>query len=180
MRMADLGVIARGLAPLFQAIATRLAALEVKEKGLDGARGPAGPPGSPGRDGLPGIPGLTGEKGLDGRHGVDGKDGLGFDDLAAVYDEHGRLSLRFVRGDIVKTFRVPGIVDRGVYKAGEVYEQGDAVTFGGAFWISQKDTSAKPGEPGEWRLSVKAGRDGRDARPTPPETLPVVSVGRPR
>lgn len=95
----------------------------------------------------------------------DGKDGLGFDDLTEAYDEFGRLSMRFVRGDEVKDFRVPGIVDRGVYKPETVYLKGDGVSYGGSFWIAQAETQARPGDASDasraWRLAVKVGRDGK-------------------
>lgn len=158
--------------------------------GPEGPQGPAGPAGEPGadgrdgRDGQPGPSGAPGEKGLDGKdgrdgkdgsdglHGKDGVDGLGFDDLEAVYDDHGRMSLRFSRGDVVKMFRVPGQVDRGVFKQGESYEQGDGVTWGGSFWIAQAPTTAKPGEASAesraWRLAVKKGSDGKSG-PRGPE-----------
>lgn len=98
-------------------------------------------------------------------HGKDGKDGVGFDQLEAVYDEAGRMSLQFSRGDeIVKIFRVPGNVDMGVYKSEIAYIRGDGVTFGGGYWIAQQDTASRPGTDPTWRLAVKPGRDGRDAR----------------
>jgi hypothetical protein len=110
------------------------------------------------------------------RDGKDGADGLGFEDMEPVYDEHGRLSLKFVRGEHVKTFRVPGIVDRGVYRDGESYQKGDGATFGGGFFIAQQDTDSRPEESsGAWRLAVKRGRDGRDGKDAP--SLPVVRVG---
>lgn len=109
-----------------------------------------------GKDGAPG------ERGADG---TDGRDGVGFDDLEATYDEHGRMSLSFTRGEVVKTFRVPGLLDRGVYKDGEHYLKGDGVSWGGSFFIAQKDTDTKPGEGrAEWRLAVKRGREGREGK----------------
>src|SRR6185436_17213311 len=78
----------------------------------------------------------------------------------------GRLSLRFVRGDVVIEFRVPGIVDRGVYKDGTMYEKGDGATWAGSFWIAQRTMADKPGDGATgWRLAVKAGRDGREGKP---------------
>ncbi len=142
------------------------------ERGPQGERGERGADGIPGRDGLPGQPGTTGER---GERGLDGKDGLGFEHLESSYDDHGRLSLRFVRGDVVKVFRVPGIVDRGVFTEGDSYLKGDGASYAGGFWIAQKDTASKPGtETGAWRLAVKQGRDGRDARRDPKELASVV------
>jgi hypothetical protein len=117
--------------------------------------------GAPGRDGLPGR---TGERGADG---IDGKDGLGFDDLRADVDDTGRLVLAFARGDRSKAFRVPGIVDRGVYKDGESYVAGDAVSWGGSLFIAQQDTTAKPETSPDWRLAVKRGREGREGKQGP-------------
>jgi hypothetical protein len=107
---------------------------------------------------------------------LDGKDGFGFDDFDFEYDEHGRLSLKFARGDQIKRGRVPGHVDRGVYKQGDAYLRGDEVSFGGGLYIAQKDIeSEKPGDgSGGWRLAVKAGRDGRDARATQSNALPIM------
>ena len=45
------------------------------------------------------------------------------------------------------------------------YVRGDAVTWGGSLWIAQKETSAKPDSPESgFRLAVKKGRDGKDAK----------------
>lgn len=120
-----------------------------------------------GRDGLPGR---SGEKGADGRDGIDG---LGFDDLLGSFSEDGRLVLEFARGDRSKTFTVPGIIDRGVYKDGESYQRGDAVSWGGSIFIAQQDTTAKPDTSAHWRLAVKRGREGREGKqgPTGPQGL---------
>lgn len=108
------------------------------------------------------VDGLPGEK---GEPGQDGKDGLGFDDLTVEHDGERGVVLRFQRGDVVKEFPLTFdvVLDRGVYKAGQEYAKGDAVTWGGSLWIAQKETSAKP-EGGDWRLAVKRGRDGKDAK----------------
>lgn len=149
---------------------------EKGERGADGApgaigpEGPAGVPGRDGRDGLPGVPGINGERGIDGadgrdgRDGKDGADGLGFDDLTVEHDGFGNVSIKFVRGDRVKEFplRFPSFVDRGVFREGEKYSAGNGVTFGGSYWIAQKDApEGKPGLCDGWRLAVKKGRDSR-------------------
>lgn len=76
------------------------------------------------------------------------------------------MSLVFRRGEVVKRFRVPGLVDRGVYKAGETYQRGDAVSWGGSLFIAQTATTAQP-ETADWRLAVKRGRDGREGKQGP-------------
>ena len=55
-------------------------------------------------------------------------------------------------------------LDVGVWKEGASYVQGDVITMGGSAFIAQQDTSEKPGRSDHWRLAVKRGTDGRDAR----------------
>lgn len=98
-----------------------------------------------------------------GRDGKDGFDGVGFDDLDLVHDERG-VFLRFVKGENVKEFRLPIVVDRGVFKAGQTYNKGDGTTWGGSFWIAQEETTEKPDSGKGWRCAVKRGRDGRDGK----------------
>lgn len=148
-------------------------------RGKDGADGLIGPQGIPGRDGQPGVPGPMGEKGLDGKdgrdglHGKDGLDGFGFDDLSMEYDGERTFTFTFQKGDRVKSFpfTVPLVLDRGVFSEGKTYQPGDAVTWGGSFYVAQKATAAKPGLSSEesrcWRLTVKRGSDGKAGAPGP-------------
>lgn len=106
-----------------------------------------------------------GRDGRDGINGKDGRDAFELEDFEAEQDADGRVVLRFVRGDFRREFtlRLPMFVDRGVYQAGERYERGNGVTWGGCFWLAQKDApEGKPGESADWRLAVKKGRDGKD------------------
>lgn len=139
--------------------------------GEPGGIGAKGEPGRDGRDGLPGVPGNPGEKGIDGKDGRDGKDGsdgrdgFGFDDLTFEYDGDRAAVLRFVRGEHVKQFdiRLPIPIDRGIYREGQEYEQGDVVGFGGSAWSALRKTAEKPDLGAkDWRLLVKKGRDGKD------------------
>lgn len=93
----------------------------------------------------------------------DGVDGLGFDDMDIETGDDG-VFLRFEKGDVVKRCPVPVVVDCGVFKQGRTYNKANGVTWGGSFWIAQKETSDKPGESDVWRLAVKKGRDGKDAK----------------
>lgn len=108
--------------------------------------------------------------GKDGRDGVDGKDGadgFGLDDLVIEDDGERSIKLRFVRGNVVREHEVrfPHVVDRGVYRHGDDYQRGDGVTFGGSWWIAQKDAPEdKPGLGDGWRLAVKRGRNGKDGK----------------
>lgn len=115
--------------------------------------------------------------GRDGEPGRDGRDGFGFDDLDVEYDGERTLSIVFTKGAHVekRTIYLPIVIDRGVFKEGQSYVAGDGATYGGCYWIAQKETSQKPGEgQTDWRLSVKRGRDGkqgpagRDLRPHEP------------
>jgi hypothetical protein len=98
----------------------------------------------------------------------DGLDGLGFDDLSCDFDGARGLTLRFVRGEQVREFklRLDIPLDRGVHQDGRQYEKSDFVTFGGRSWIAQCDTDAKPDAASkDWRLMANKGRDGRDFDP---------------
>ncbi|WP_295808909.1 hypothetical protein [uncultured Nitratireductor sp.] len=110
------------------------------------------------------VVGRDGQKGDPGQDGKDGADGLGFDDLEVVHDGKRTFTFRFAKGEKVTEFpfTLPVVLDCGVFKSGETYAAGDGVTWGGSFWIAQKDTTDKPGEGDGWRLAVKKGRDGKD------------------
>lgn len=64
----------------------------------------------------------------------------------------------------VKSFDVPVTIYRDVFKAGNEYQPGDTVTWGGSLWHCNESTTDKPGETGSkgWTLAVKKGRDLRD------------------
>ncbi|MFK3708181.1 phage gp6-like head-tail connector protein [Klebsiella sp. NPDC088457] len=67
-------------------------------------------------------------------------------------------------GSEKKSFDVPVMVYRGVFKSGDEYMPGDTVTWGGSLWHCDEQTQDKPGETGSkgWTLAAKRGRDGRD------------------
>lgn len=118
--------------------------------------------------------------GKDGE-GRPGLDGLGFDDLDVLYDGEKSFTLRFVQGERMKefSFAMPVVIDRGVYRDGNAYKAGDAVTWAGSLWIAQKETSAKPDAGNDWRLSVKRGRDGKDGVAKEAKPAQPVRVGAP-
>lgn len=104
------------------------------------------------------------EKPRNGQDGRDGADGLGFDDLDVQYDGDRTFIVVFERGEQRKEFgfKLPLVLERGIYKTDHRYERGDAVTFDGSYWIAQVDEpQGKPGQSGDWRLAVKKGRDGK-------------------
>ena len=62
-----------------------------------------------------------------------------------------------------KSFDIPTMVYRGVFKSGDEYLPGDTVTWGGSLWHCDEQTQDKPGETGSkgWTLAAKRGRDGK-------------------
>lgn len=154
--------------------------------GKDGKPGERGEPGEKGADGVDGT-GLAGAiidrdgnlivtltngatkalgpvVGRDGSPGAAGRDGFGFDDLAFDYDGERGFTFRFQKGERVeeRRFVLPVVLDRGVYRPDGAYAKGDAVSYGGSLWIAQTDTTDRPDSSADWRLSVKAGRNGKD------------------
>lgn len=157
------------------------------EKGVDGKDGSDGNPGADGRgikellidrngelvatmdDGeMKTLGPVIGKDGSPGEHGKDGRDGIALDSFEAiVLDDDRTIELKFVSGEIerVASFKWPQPLDCGVYKAGEQYERGDMVTWGGSLWLAQRATDAKPDTADSgWRLACKKGRDGKDAK----------------
>lgn len=116
-----------------------------------------------------------------GKDGEPGQDGMGFEDLDVAYDGEKTITLTFTKGETVKEFPLlmPIVLDRGVYRDGTEYKSGDAVTWAGSVWIAQKDTGAKPDTSGDWRLSVKRGRDGKDGVVKDAKPITSVRVGVP-
>jgi hypothetical protein len=133
-------------------------------------------PARDGRDGLPGVPGAPGEKGekgmdgSDGNHGrdgapgKDGADGLGFDTLDLKFTDTTGYVLEVTSGERVKCWPVPIPWDAGVWRQGKQYPQGAGVTFKGNWWIAQATTFNRPSDTKDWRLSVRRGEDGKDAK----------------
>lgn len=52
----------------------------------------------------------------------------------------------------------------GVYVAGKTYDPSDLVTDHGSLFYCQRTTTARPGASPDWKLMVKRGQDGKDAR----------------
>jgi len=75
----------------------------------------------------------------------------------------------------VTTFRIPMVIDRGVWREG-AHEKGDHVSWDGSGWIAQRATADKPGTSDAWRLSTKRGRDGKDGSPGAAPAAQVVRV----
>lgn len=180
---------------IIEEIAKAVAELPPPEKGEKGDPGEKGEPGNDGNPGEPGRDGrgvkdllidrdgqlvatmddgemknlgpVVGRDGSPGAPGKDGRDGFSLDSFDVQATNERTIELIFEQGDRREIYELafPVIIDQGVYRAGEKYVRGDAVTWGGSLWIAQKDTDAKPdSQDSGWRLAVKRGRDGKDAK----------------
>ncbi|MFU7495755.1 hypothetical protein ACM736_27950 [Pseudomonas aeruginosa] len=98
----------------------------------------------------------------------DGRDALPLESFDLSLSDDGRtVTVKMQAGDTIleKSVRIASVIDRGVYSAEKSYEQGDGTTYGGCYWIAQKDVpEGVPGASTDWRMAVKKGRDGKDLR----------------
>jgi integrin beta 3 len=154
---------------------------EAGPEGKQGIRGETGEKGERGEPGMQGAMGPTGLAGKQGERGDKGEPGRNAADLnylqayvaeqigralktATVTTSDGGRTLRWAVGETVHDIKTAIVLDAGVWKEGASYAAGDGVTLGGSFFIAQGATTAKPGKSDDWRLAVKRGSDGRDAR----------------
>lgn len=100
---------------------------------------------------------------------IDGKDGKTFTlddfDIVPLGDDRS-FKFCFTNGEVMHSFEMsfPVMIFRGVYVEGREYARGDTVSWAGSTWHCDLDgTKNKPGE-GNWTLSNKKGRDGKDAK----------------
>lgn len=108
----------------------------------------------------------------------DGRDAFEIEDFDLSIGEDGRtITASLKRGEVVieKSVKIPSLLDRGVFIENASYEKGDGITYGGSFWIVQKDSPlGKPGTSEDFRLAVKRGRDGKEViKLEKPETVKV-------
>ena len=98
----------------------------------------------------------------------DGRDALPLESFDMSLGEDGRtVTVKMQAGAtlVEKSIKIASVIDRGVYSGEKSYEQGDGTTYGGCYWIAQKDApEGVPGSSADWRLAVKKGRDGKDLR----------------
>ena len=149
--------------------------LALCQRALAEVRALARIPGPRGERGPPGEIGIKGERGPKGEPGRNASDLNYLQEYVIeqvdrmlktgklTTDDGGR-TLRWALGDTVHEIKTAIVLDAGVWKDGTTYVAGDGVTLGGSFFIAQTTTATKPGKSDEWRLAVKRGSDGRDAR----------------
>jgi hypothetical protein len=167
---------------LFSYIENYMKAIPIPQNGKDGKDGEKGESGIAGRDGADVVAAFRDSDrhlvltlsngvvkdigqvhGTDGKDGINGRDGIDYDLIKFVQDDDDPRVVNVVhdgvKGEHIGSFRIPGFVDKGVWRAGK-YQQGDSVSFGGSMFIARVDTAAKPEASPDWRLSVKRGLDG--------------------
>lgn len=91
-------------------------------------------------------------------------DGMSAADIKQTEARTFEVSISMASGAVVnKSFCLPVMIYRGVFKNGEGYLPGDTVTWGGSLWHCDDVTTDKPGENGSkgWTLAAKRGRDGK-------------------
>ncbi len=88
----------------------------------------------------------------------------GFDATTDVVLAHKRRFLEIYEeiSDLrAQTTRSLADAHRGTFETGQTYRRGDLLTHSGGLWLALADGTDKPGTSEQWRLIVKAGRDGR-------------------
>lgn len=104
------------------------------------------------------------------KNGENGRDALPLESFDLMLSDDGRtVTVKMQAGETVveKSLKIAAVLDRGVFSAEKSaeYEAGDGTTYGGCYWIAQKDApEGVPGSSTDWRLAVKKGRDGKDLR----------------
>jgi len=149
--------------------------LALCQRALAEVRALARIPGPRGERGPPGEIGIKGERGPKGEPGRNASDLTHLQEYVIEQIDRilktgklttpdGGRTLCWAIGDAVHEIKTAIVLDAGVWKDSTTYVSGDGVTLGGSFFIAQTTTTAKPGKSDEWRLAVKRGSDGRDAR----------------
>lgn len=140
---------------------------EKGDRGEQGKQGPMGPSGIDGRDGERGKQGEPGRNAADLtliQEHIDTRLERMIEATTITTSNGGRTLIFCIGGRKIREVKTALVLDAGIWKEGAVYSEGDGVTQGGSFWIAQTTTSVKPGTSEEWRLAVKRGNDGRDAK----------------
>ncbi len=91
-------------------------------------------------------------------------DGMSSIDICQSNERQFTISAQLASGARTeKSFSIPVMIYRDIFKDGEKYYPGDCVTWAGSVWYCHDETGDKPGEPSSkgWRLAVKRGRDAR-------------------
>lgn len=91
-------------------------------------------------------------------------DGISSVDISQANEREFTITAQLASGTKTeKSFSIPVMIYRDIFKDGEKYLPGDSVTWAGSVWYCHAETTDKPGEPSSkgWKLAVKRGRDAR-------------------
>ncbi|MDF1895087.1 phage gp6-like head-tail connector protein [Rahnella contaminans] len=91
-------------------------------------------------------------------------DGISAVDISQANEREFTITAQLASGTRTeKSFCIPVMIYRDIFKDGEKYLPGDSVTWAGSVWYCHAETTDKPGEPSSkgWKLAVKRGRDAR-------------------
>ncbi len=91
-------------------------------------------------------------------------DGISSVDISQANEREFTITAQLASGTKTeKSFSIPVMIYRDIFKEGEKYLRGDSVTWAGSVWYCHAETTDKPGEPSSkgWKLAVKRGRDAR-------------------
>lgn len=91
-------------------------------------------------------------------------DGISSVDISQANEREFTITAQLASGTKTeKSFSIPVMIYRDIFKEGEKYLPGDSVTWAGSVWYCHAETTDKPGEPSSkgWKLAVKRGRDAR-------------------
>ena len=189
MHDSEIDALAKGMVPFVREVVTeatapliaRIAELEARPT----EKGDVGEPGHIGEQGRPGDKGEKGDTGRDGRDAsdlvllfsrIDERVAAGIADVfkaASITSPDSGRTLVAEFGDKAHEIKTGIPLDRGVWKDGGTYVAGDSVSHGNSLFIAQTQTTTKPPSD-DWRLSVRAGRDGKDYRPDDKRAPEVV------
>lgn len=90
----------------------------------------------------------------------------GIEDIQIDLEDERNLKISVLKSSGVKTektFSIPVMIYREIYKHGGFYQKGDVVTFAGSVWHCNEDTDQRPGTGSKaWKLAVKRGRDAKE------------------
>jgi hypothetical protein len=86
--------------------------------------------------------------------------------MAVLEDAVAKELVDFIRQEVAAEVekQTKEIRYRGAWQPGEKYWKHNSVSYDGSTWTCLRDTEGKPGQCLDWQLSVKKGRDGKDAR----------------
>jgi hypothetical protein len=146
--------------------ATQVAVAGIDREALRGKDGLDGKDGKDGKDGI----GKDGRDGKDGQNGKDGRDvseAFMHEEIQRQLAELREQALEGIRSEALEVVQKSRIRFLGNWKAGQQYEPGNVVRWGGDAFYCERATSTQPdahfnsGEGGDWVLMVKKGRDAR-------------------